>query len=94
MDLRSLPKIPNLAQLAVAPTSSTRPAPADLKHPVPPASRSITIGGLVVVLVVVLPVYVVVVDVNPKSLSFQQVEVLTFVQMLSLETPYTFSQDC
>jgi hypothetical protein len=94
IDLRSLPKIPNLAQASAAPTSSKRPPPADLKHPVPPASRSITIRGLVVVVVVVVPLYVVVVVVNVKLLFFQHVEVLTFMHIASLEIPYTFSQEC
>jgi hypothetical protein len=94
IDLRSLPKIPNLAQASAAPTSSKRPPPADLKHPVPPASRSITIRGLVVVVVVVVPLYVVVVVVNVKLLFFQHVEVSTFMHIASLEIPYTFSQEC
>jgi hypothetical protein len=54
IDLRSLPTILNLAQPAAAPTSSKCRAPADLRHPVPPTSRSVIKCGLATGVVVAL----------------------------------------
>jgi hypothetical protein len=54
IDLRSLPTILNLAQPATAPTSSKCRAPADLRHPVPPASRRDIKCGLATGVVVAL----------------------------------------